>query len=386
MPVSIQYQPAELYKPSHGTWRIQWYNLHPATGTLQRIQKTFNINRISCIKERKRVANEYVLMINTALKNGYNYFRDTEGVAGDNAAYYTSLGKMIEQITAQRCIGKKKRTAESYNSYSAVFCDWLRSTDRYHLPPAVFTANMYNDFILHKSNAGSGNRNINDYTNYLKTVFKIGVKLSYLQRNVLDAIDYLPEHESTKFEPFTTDELQRIAAHLKQHNIRYYIYTKFTALEFIRPYHLQYIKACDIDYEKDLIRLTPQSSKNNKVTYKQLLPEIKQYLLQHGYHTLPGEYYIFGKKFEPSPTAWHRLSKDSAELWRKEVIQGLQIDKKMYSLKHTGSTYYVTENEFVDAAWLQHQMEHSSLEITQLYIQSRKTKMIDTARVKTVDY
>ncbi len=385
MPVSIQYQLAELYKPQRGTWRIQWYNLHPETGVLQRIQKTFGINRITCMKERKRVATEYILQLNAALKNGYNYFRDTEGVAGA-AVDYVSLGKMIEQITAQRCIGKKKRTAESFNNYSNVFCNWLRTVDRYSLPPAVFTAAMYNEFIVFKHKQGSGNRNINDYTNYLKTVFKIAVKLSYINRNPIDGIDYLPVHESTRFTAFTTEELRKVSTHLMCTNIRFYIYTKFIALEFIRPYHLQYIRACDIDYEKDLIRLTPQSSKNNKVTFKQLLPDLKKFLLQYKFHELSGEYYIFGRKFEPSPTPWHRLSKDASQYWKKEIMEKVNIKKHMYSLKHTGSTYYVTENEFIDAAWLQHQMEHSSLEVTELYIQRRKTKKIDTERVKTVKY
>lgn len=377
---------ARLSAPKHDTWRICWYNIHPASNELKRVRKTFNLNRIEVTAIRRATAQRYVALINEALRKGYNYWVHTEGIKDENKAGLLSVGKMIENITKSRVIGLAKRTVDSYESYTNVFTAWLRETGIYDKPAISFTALDYMAFIQYKSSKGHGNRNINDFTIFYKTSFQIACDLDFIDKNPLKKIKTLPQNESTRFEAITPDQLQQIAAALQQHSMHYYAYTKFTSHEYIRPYHTARLKAKDIWFDKDLIAINDTTSKNKKVKYKQLLPEVKKLLIALEYHKLPGDWYIFGKDFKPSPTLYPSLSNRSAELWKKLIIDGLGIDKKMYALKHTSGEYYINENENVDAAWLQAHMEHSTLAETQAYIGKRKVKKIDTKNVKMINY
>lgn len=387
MPVTQpNYQPAELYAPAKGTWRIEWYNLHPHTKQLQRIQKTFDINRIKDLDERARVAKGHVELVNAALRTGYNYWIHTVGLKPESDPDTLTVKALIDKVVAIRKIGLKKRSVESYNSYANVFVEWLTENELHKLPAEEFTGMHFQQFMAHKSNIGHGNRNINDYLNFYKTTFDIAVKKKLLKESPLTDITFLPEQESTMFATIGDDELQRIAEALKAYSMEYYLYTKFTANEYIRPYHIAFIKAKDIDYKNDIITTYGNSAKNHRINKKQLLPEMKQLLIQFDYHKLHGETYLFGKNFKPNAVAYPTLSKRSAEIWREIVINGLGINKKMYSLKHTSGTQYINENENVDIAWLQTHMEHSTLAETEAYVGKRKVKKIRTDNVNMIKY
>lgn len=381
------FQPAKLYAPSNGTWRIQWYNLHPYTNSLERVQKTFGLNRIKSKKERQYVAAEHVRLLNTSLKLGYNYFIDTEGLKGNgDTVNLITIHDVLKAILPIRLQGKKKRTIESYKSFNSVFTEWLIENEYNTLPANGFTFKLWQEFINYKISKGHKNRNINDFTTYFKSTFDKAIRQGLMCHNPLFEADRLPNVESTLFQALTPKELLEASRAIQEQHIRYYIYTKFTALEYVRPYHISFIKARDLDFENDLIAINATSSKNKKVKYKQMIPDLKKTLLKYKYHELPGNYYLFGKNFEPSPTHYESLSKRSAEIWREIVIQGLGIDKKMYGLKYTGSQFYVNENDSINAGWLQHQMEHHSLSETETYIHKRKFKRIDLSNVKLIEY
>lgn len=380
-----QYQIAYYYAPPKGTWRIYWYNRNPQTGQLQRITKTFDLNRITDKPERRRVAKEYVTMINEALRKGYNYFVDSLYMLDDDNGTI-SITQLIKNMLPVLTAGRKKRTVETYNSYADVFTKWLAAKKYNYIPAHQFKPAKYIEFVNYKLAAGHGNNNINDYTSFFKSLFKKAVKLAMIDKNPLDAVDMLPIQESTLFEALTAEELARIAPALIAHNPYFYLYTKFTAHEFIRPYHTARLRVRDLQFENGLIALNNTTTKNNKVVYKQLFPDMVKLLLQLGYDKVPGHWYLFGKGFLPAEKLHASLSNRAAELWRKLVIDGLGINKKMYALKHTGAQYYLTENEHIDTGFLQKHMEHSTLNETEHYISKRAIKMIDTKNVKLLKY
>jgi len=387
-----EYQPAELYAPAKGTWRISWYNNHPATDKLERIQKTFDINRIKDLSERKRVAKNYVSVINEALKNGYNYFVHTEGIAAAAQEEITvqatiaTIETMIREMLPVRLLNcNKKRSVQTYSSYTTVFCDWLQVANYSNMPACDFRHSHWVEFMQYKQSQGHGNKNINDYISYFKTTFADAVPMGYIKANPIERIKYLEVGESTLFAEITPDELKRISAELLARHPKYYIYTRFTADGFVRPKHIAFIKASDIDYSRNIIKTYGDSAKNSRINEKELLPGLKQLLIDQGYHTLPGDWYLFGKGFEPSAKPYPSLSTRSAEIWKSLVIDGLGIDKKMYALKHTSGTFYINENEHADIFWLQKQMEHATLAQTEEYIRKRKIKKIQTD-AKTIVY
>lgn len=75
------------------------------------------------------------------------------------------------------------------------------------------------------------------------------------------------------------------------------------------------------------------------------------------------------------------LDRRALDKWN-HYTKKLNINKRMYALKHTGAQMYISDNEHVDVSWLQNQMEHSTLSETQTYIAKRTMKHLDENKLK----
>ena len=63
--------------------------------------------------------------------------------------------------------------------------------------------------------------------------------------------------------------------------------------------------------------------------------------------------------------------------------EGLNIDKNLYALKHTGNIDYLLQNRGkVDLKWMQMQNRHSSAAITERYIRKLDAYFIEFENVK----
>ena len=389
----VQFKPATLHIPNevNATWFVFWYNVNPATGKLERVKKTCNLNRIHDVKERERKGNEIAATISDALRKGWNYFTvpavvEKQETKAAEIAEKKTITSAIAQALRIRQLGMKKRTSDSYKSFVTVFTEWLAKNNYAGLPANEFTEDIFREFLFDRSEQGFGNRNLNDYISFYKTTFDvIQKKLKLITANPISEVEFLQEHGSSLFQPLTQTEIKQIVPVLLERNPRFYLFTKFIPHEFIRPYHIARLKAGDIDYERSIIRLSAETTKNNKSVEKQLLPAMRDLLLKMEYHKLPGNYYLFGKDFQPSATLYARCSITAAEYWKAVVIDGMGIDKKMYALKHTSTQYLVQENNNFDLKFLQVHMEHHSLTQTEIYLQGKVVKKLDKS-AKTLDY
>jgi len=82
------------------------------------------------------------------------------------------------------------------------------------------------------------------------------------------------------------------------------------------------------------------------------------------------------QKFWLSTKLYPTLSIRAAELWKKLVIDGLKIQKQMYALKHTSAQYFVNNNAQIDIYFLRQQMEHSTANETEIYLQQNVKKRV----------
>lgn len=386
-----QYKEATLFVPNEGAsaWFVIWYNFNPATQCLERVRKTFKLNRIADLKLRREKGLVICAIINRLLRNGYNIFT-YKSAAAESAQQpeqsaiaapkkrteVVSLEVAINRALRKRVLGKEERTVQTYRSFVKVFTSWASEMQLNTMPVAEFTDELFNDYLYYKNELGHGNRNLNDHLNFFKTTFDFIRKMKMIQVNPLTDLEYLTENESTLFESLTEEEVQRIVPVLINYSPRYYMYTKFIPYEMIRPRHIARLQSSQFNYQKGWINLTPETTKNKKVTRKELLPDMRNALIDMDYHTIPGNWYLFGKNFEPSPDLYPRLSITAAEVWRKLVIDGLGINKKMYALKATSSQYIANENEKFDLKALQHHMEHHSMAMTEIYLQGKVVKKL----------
>lgn len=381
-----QYQPAIITIESD-VWRIQWYNLHPTKNILVRVRKTFALNRIKDLTERNRVALEYVKIMNEGLSKGWNVFNDAAAIPVTEAKPATTITDALAQALKIRLVGMKPRTADSYRNYNNKLQQWIEDNHYQALPADQFSADMFQQYIISKSEVGHGNRNINDHINYFKTTFEVmRKKIKCIAINPIEGFDYLPQPESKKFQPITADEIERIVPALIAHNAGLYLYCKFIADEYIRPYHITRLKARDINYSSNEITLGGDTVKTGRNASKQLMAGLKKMLIEMGYHKLPGNYYLFTKNFVPGKTLYSTLSTRASEAWKKVVIDGLGIDKHMYALKHTSAQYFVNNNAQIDVYYLRQQLEHSSAMETEIYLQKNVKKKVKDSDVKTLKF
>ena len=384
-----QYKCAHLSVEADG-WRIVFYNLHPQTLELTRVRKTCGLNRIKNETERRRVADGYIRLINEGLTNGYNYFIDSLGM---KSAHFEPEVNTVNLIVALmqamriRTIGRSERTISSYESYLKRFTEWAKSTDIDDMPVGEFTAKHFYEYVLYKQAQGHGNKNINDAVFFIRSLFEIAKnKLHLVSSNPLQGIEALPETESRKFVPLTQQEIEQIVPALIAYSPYFYLYCKFVSDEYMRPHHIARLKSGDINYEKDELFVSGESTKNKRNTTKQLMHGLKTALLECNSHKVPGNHYLFSKGFKPGPNLHSSLSIRAAEVWHKIVRKGLGIDKHLYALKHTSAQYFVNNNPNIDVYYLRQQLEHSSARETEVYLQRNVRKKVKSSDVNTLKF
>lgn len=371
------YKAATLHKPSKAsaTWFVIWYNYNPETERVERIRKTFDLNRIADIKERERMGNTYCCLINEALRNGWNFF----GAVPSPTATpdQEPATKHIREALRKHCRSLKKRSVQSYTSTVNLLTGWMSENGCRDLPIKDFTPAVIYDYIDYRKSQGISNKTVNTHTEYMHKLFSLIVKAKIIGTNPYGEIDKLPETESMYYEVITPEELKRISEYLTTQHPDYLLYLKGIYWQAIRPYHLSMYQNKLIDYRQDIVTTTGDITKNRKNHRQQLQQAFKDGLIQSGRHTLPGHWYLFGTGFKPSPNYCETLSTRAGELWQQYVVGDLGINKKMYALKHSFGTHYIDNSEHTDALWLQSQMKHSSIAQTEAYIKKQKVKRID---------
>ena len=377
--------------PQKGMWRIIWYNTHPVTNTLERVRKTFNLNRITDLKQRKLVAQEACALINQMLRKGWNYFADglpqEEEAEIEEVKTVPTLREALEEANKIKCQRRGHDSVRSYASLTNVFIAWAEEAGFAAKPVTDFKARDFQAFLNERIEQNMSVSNLNGHITHQKALFKLMCHpLEYITANPLEHFKHYPETESSRYEPLTKEELMRVATHLKQVNPRLFLFTQFVYYAYIRPGHLAGLQRKQINFEDGTITIYGSNTKAKRNTTKQLLQPLAASLLELGIDKLPPETYLFSKGLMPDTKKYTTITNRTAELWQKHIMEELKIPKYLYALKHTSGSLYITENEHVDIAWLQRQMEHSSLAETEAYVQKRAVKKIDESKMSLPDF
>lgn len=409
------YELAELYAPSSGTWLIVWYNINPRTNELERVRKTFDINRIQDLALRRAAANNIITIINLALKSGVNFIELAQQQETDIENMDVDLGRVdstivnnpqtttspekedsapeiklllaIEKAFDLKTFGLSKTSVDSARSLKNVFTDWITEEKLHDLSVTQFTELHYRDFLKKRADDGKGKRNINNHITFEKSIFEFCKKpLKYITENPIEDVKHLKKIGSNLYRALTPEELVLVAEKLIKAEPHYFLYTQFIYYEFMRPYHIRAIQRWQLDFENETVIIRGENTKNGKNATKQMMNDMKVALLALGIDKLPSHYYVFGKDFTPSEIIYNTLHKRAAERWRQHIILDLGIDKKMYGLKSTGGQQYLNTNTHIDSGWLQRQMEHSTLSETEAYIAARIAKKIDETQTNITKY
>ena len=376
--INLLYKPAKLYNGGgdlNKTWFVYYYTRNNSREPFTRTKITGDINRLLTVKDRQAAGEILVDIINYGLESGLHNQKPSR------INYSINAIDCIQENTKSKIATLRHRSAQTYSSRVNLFCDWLRAKrlERLYITDInPIHVQAYIDYLIKENKSAV---TINSTIEVLKGIFNRLLKLRIIKENPFMAIDRIRENESELFDVFTDEEINKISVALKKDCPGLYLFMLHIYYCFLRPASIVTLKRSNYDFTALTITVKGIHHKNRKTTVKQLLEPLRDELIKYGVDSLPPDQYLFSVGLVPGLQLIQPVR--ASELWKKYVIDGLGINKKMYGLKHTGGINYLNDNSGVEnVRWLQNQMGHSSLEETDTYIKKGKVVQLDESKAK----
>lgn len=338
-------------------WCIEYYYLHPDTLKFER-HRVWVSSKLKTRTARYADIKQERDTLTQKLACGYSPYQITE----TRITIQQALTKIIELKTPY--LGKRAKS--DYKSITKNFCDWLIKKELQHLTPRQLNKATVQHYVDSFALQGISKVTYNNRVATLKTLFKQLVLRDYADINVFEKIQMLPPNEAPIIR-ITALEKEKIKTHLTCVHPELWLIAQLIYYSFIRPAEICRLKLKDIDFDKNLIFINSQLSKNKKNQTVIVPGFLIEQLKEKGYHLLNLEWYLVSnyRLLKPGliPIAPTRI----AEAWNVFVKKGLGITKNIYHFKHTGAGELFEAG--ADARNIQKQLRHHSLDETQVYLE-----------------
>ena len=272
---------------------VDFYVFDPATETMRRVKKFFD--NISSKREQKRQIAEYIEVMSTRLRQGYNPF-----VSTDNNRGYTLFVDVLSKYEESLSKGMRAKTVHSYTSRLNILREYIESRQL----PIKFAYQFdstfcidFLDWVLYDRDLSARTRN--NYRQWLGSVAEWMKARKYITENPTDCIKKMPEEEK-KRQPLTPDQMKRVVSYLEEHDRHFLLAVLMEYFTFIRPTELSYLKIRDISVKKMNVFVPAQFSKNHKNGTVSLNEKLVTLMIDLGVLTRPGDWFLFGRHFYPS--------------------------------------------------------------------------------------
>ena len=364
-----------------GHWFVYFSVRNELTEKLVRYRKFAGFagckNKTEAEKNAQALKSKYL----RKLKAGWLPDNDKGVIYKDNLVYQ-DLAKQVNPV---------RRTKRSVRYYSNKFLDNLKLTvgkgtfQKYQSELRIVEAYLVKNKMeqldisaFTKSHALAffqyldGVRSVGGQTKnqYLETVRRVW-KLARKDRKLLpDPWADIPKFQAkTKPQiPLKRGVLALFKAELEKSDPQLWLAAQFMYYCFIRPKELRFMQIKHIDMYEGRITLYSDITKSGKTRIVDINDAFLEKLYsEYRLHDQPEDYFVFTLKGVPGEKP---LSKN--QLWRQfdRVRTKLKIprDYKLYGFKHTGAVQALKAG--ADIKEIQHQMGHSSVQITDEYLKS----------------
>lgn len=336
-------------------WYIFYSFRHPETKEFVRFKKAISLKLLTKTARHQKAA-EMIKDLNFKLRNGWN------PIENSNLAYTTICEAMDKVISVKRNI-LRIRTLHTYEHLVRLFKHWLelRHYDKMYISSFTFIhAQQFMDWT--KTEKKVQNRTYNNYITHMRVFFNFLIERDYIELNPFRKCKKLPK-DDPEIVTFTRGELNTMREHLPQDNFNLWACAQLIFFCFIRPAEIMRLRPKDIDLDRQLINVHGYLSKNRKDAVVYIPDPLLDTLTRMNIEYIPEDHYIFARhlhhgKKQAAPT---RI----AEAWRKWADAN-GIKKNIYHLKHTGAGMALEAG--MNVRDLQLQLRHSSLEMTQVYL------------------
>ncbi|MDQ0964744.1 integrase [Flavobacterium sp. W4I14] len=357
---------------------VYFYQLNPKTNKSERIRRyipKFDGNKKKIAQSAKQIIDELLAL----LKSGWNPITNLQIEKEIN--YSSNLIECLdfwikkrEDAHANKAIGfsalkNNKILVMHYKSY-------LETSKNPVLKIQNITKVHIKEFLDQKAfERNWGKVTYNTYLVDLGTFFNYLIDMRIIKENPCSNVTKKNTRwDSSRFKVFEKDELLEISKILNsdKHFLGLNVATKLLFKYNIRPIEITRLQIKDINFEKDLLIIPSNKTKNGNEATFQLDKETKT-LLSEMTTGLNRDYFVFGGWNKPTPT--QVCSEFFGQNWRAlRKKYNLSPHLKLYALKHT-SNYYDIENG-ASYEEIRQRNRHSNLQVTTLYIKERLFKNI----------
>lgn len=346
----------------------EWYVWFRFNGILKFVKT--GLNKIQDFSERLEEGNALAEVLEEKLKSGWIPVKTKAIIPRDSLTLSEALdfGLQKKKLSLTEDSLKDYRCAvnffKSASKKLAVDKIPISSCERYHVKLVM-------DEIQQKRNWT--NKNYNKNLGYIQAIFTELVEWEHLKSNVVRDIRAKKEDKTEGYIQPTQVQKKLIFDHLKQIDFHFYIFCCIEYYLGIRPKEILLLKCGDIDIENKRIRILPQDAKDNSYRYVPILKPVLNLFskldLSNKNHYLIGRPKSYGCRFFkheyfcPNPFP---IKRDTAtRKWKEYIIDGLGINVKCYSLKHSGANAKLKAG--MDMETISRMFGHSDEKMTEIY-------------------
>lgn len=365
---NIHYRAPRLVKSKERTYVEYWYRIPMALAHLhgnkewKRIRVFENINRVN----KESYSKDLLASVENALKNGFSPFAEDLAALKiiDIAPVEWSLNRGLEEYIMY-CVNKglRKKTIQTYDITVNFMKDYFLKGNKIYQPISSFTKKDISTMLTDlKEEKQWTSGTYNNYLSLVSSIFNWFVREDKIDKSPVRGID--SKKVSISMHKYYDDAIaKKLKALIRADNPYLLSFCEFIYYTGTRPKsEARLLQVKHLLFERKLIFIPGNISKNKKDDYIPMAPELEQLLTP--LKQMPPETYIWGNKGpDIKPASQNRFAsqykpyKDAMELSEEYTI---------YSWKHSRAIDLA--NAKVDPYAIMKLFRHSGLDITMKYL------------------
>lgn len=360
----LEFRPAKVV--SRKETYVSYYVVDPTTDNLKRLR--VRCNHVKGRRERLKYATALCSEINRKLFSGWNPLTGTE----PSEKRCRKLLAAAQEFCSTHSRNLRPDSQRSYRSKLKQFSEWCvrRGVDSWLC--SRFTGQLASEFLTQYDNDGKRSAySYNDMLRFVKSLFTGFISAGLAKTNPFES--FKPRKRETKHRTvIPKQDRKRILDYFLRRNMPEYIAPIRLCFRYlIRPKEILMLRIGDIDFDRGLLRVPPEVSKNHDERIIAVGYDVMKYFntLRH----LPTDQYIFSANFKPGGrlyttknlfSVWHRM--------REDLL--MPSTYHFYSLKDTGITEMLESG--MPSKFVRDLAGHKSLSMTERYMHAADAKKI----------
>ena len=346
---------------------IEFRAYDPEKGKMRR--KTIKLNRIKGLTNRRTYARRVIKRLTEQLNHGWNPWIAND--TSDLVVFEDTIKRYEAHIEKMLASGYfRKETYDGYKSYVKIMREYIskkRPTYYVYQFDRKFCVDFL-DYVFIERNNGAQTRN--NYLNFLRVFSGFLVEKGYLKSKPTDGISPISKRLYKKErECIPLEVVGRIAEYcrVKEPDFLFACYLLYYC--FIRPVEMTRLRVRHFNLHACTLTIPGELSKNKTTQTITLPKKVILYGIEIGVFSAPADDFIFSYRLKPGRDEIDpKHFRDHWENVRNAL--GLKKEWKFYSLKDTGITEMCDKE--VAPRSVKDQARHSSLAITDIYLEKRK--------------